>query len=172
MKTYIVLLRGINVGGKKRLPMKELRHLLEKNGFGSVKTYIQSGSMVLQRKNRPAGEIESLIMDEFGFKPDVIALEESEFETAIKNNPYNPVEGNFSHFYFCSKSPKLNTEKLKKMTADSEEYQLKNKVFYLYAPDGIGRSTLVANIESCLGVSTTGRNLNTIRKLEQMVKNA
>lgn len=172
MKTYIVLLRGINVGGKKLLPMKELISLLEQNGFENVETYIQSGNIVLQSKSRPSREIENLIVGKFGFKPEIIVLEKSEFDSAIINNPYNPTEEKFAHFYFCSALPKLDTEKLKKVATESEEYQLKEKVFYLHAPKGIGRSKLVTNLESCLGVPATGRNLNTIKKLSQMVKDA
>lgn len=58
------------------------------------------------------------------------------------------------------------------MALESEQYQLKDKVFYLHAPDGIGRSRLVANIESCLGVPETGRSLNTINKLAVMLQKA
>ncbi len=169
MKTYILLLRGINVGGKNILPMKELVVLLEKSGFDNVKTYIQSGNVVLQSKKKPSTEIETLISKQFGFKPKILALEKSDFDLSIKNNPYHPEEGKTAHFMFCSKTPKLNVEKLKQLATKSEQFQLIDKVFYLYAPDGIGRSKLAASVESCLGVPTTGRNLNTMNKLKQMV---
>ena len=172
MKTYIVLFRGINVGGENILPMKELVALLEKNGFMNVKTYIQSGNVVLQGRNVSSTELTTLVASNFGFKPEVLVLDKSEFDSSIKHNPFHPAEGKSAHFYFCSKKPKLNAEKLEKYLGDSEEYKLKNKIFYLFAPKGIGRSKLVANIESCLGVPVTGRNLNTINKLSEMVKNA
>lgn len=172
MKTYIILLRGVNVGGKNILPMKELTALLERNGFENVNTYIQSGNVVLQSEKRPSTEIEKLIASKFGFEPKVLVLEQSEFDSAIKNNPFSPTDGKSAHFYFCRNQPKPNIMKLKKLLAESEEYQLNGNVFYLYAPNGIGRSKLVANIESCLGVPATGRNLNTVRKLEQMAQNA
>ena len=172
MKTYIVLFRGINVGGKNLLPMKELVALLEKNSFQNVKTYIQSGNVVLQGKNVSSSKLGALIAGKFGFKPEVLVLEKSEFDSSVKHNPFNLAEGKSAHFYFCSKEPQLNSEMLEKYVAESEEYKIKNKVFYLYAPKGIGRSRLVANIESCLGVPATGRNLNTINKLSEMVKNA
>lgn len=171
MKTYIVLLRGINVGGRNLIPMKDLVALLEQKGFQNVKTYIQSGNVVFQSKHTSSAELTKLIAGEFGFKPDVLVLEKSEFESSLKHNPFHPTEGKTAHFYFCSKNPKLNPEKLDKYLAESEEYKIKNKVFYLYAPEGIGRSKLVANIESCLGVPVTGRNLNTINKIREMIKN-
>ncbi len=169
MKTYIVLFRGINVGGNNLLPMKELVALLEGHGYQNVITYIQSGNVVLQSHSASSSEIAALVTDNYGFKPEVLVLDRSTFDAAIKNNPFHPAEGKQAHFYFCSKAPKLNAEKLDKYIGGSEQYELKGKVFYLFAPDGIGRSKLVANIESCLGVPATGRNLNTVNKLSQMV---
>ena len=169
MKTYIVLFRGINVGGNNLLPMKELVALLEAHGYQNVKTYIQSGNVVLQSNKASSSEIATLVADEYGFKPEVLVLDKSAFDTAIKQNPFHPSEGKQAHFYFCSKAPKLNAEKLDKYISSSEQYELKGKVFYLFAPEGIGRSKLVANIESCLGVPATGRNLNTVNKLSAMV---
>jgi uncharacterized protein (DUF1697 family) len=171
MKKYIVLLRGINVGGENLISMKELVRYLEEGGFHNVKTYIQSGNIVLESKSLVSTDLGVLIEAKFGFKPGVVILEKSEFDRVIRNNPFNPKDGKFAHFYFCSEHPKLHSENLDKYRAESEEYEIMGNVFYLYAPNGIGRSKLVANIESCLGVSATGRNLNTISKLSEMVKN-
>lgn len=171
MKTYVVLFRGINVGGSNILPMKQLTSMLEKNNYKEVKTYIQSGNVVLSSKNKPDNDISSIIQNEFGFKPVTIALEESEFISAINSNPYGSTEGKIIHFYFCKNTPKVDLEKISKLRSKSEEYYTEGKVFYLYAPNGIGRSKLVANIDSCLGVPVTGRNLNTINKLQKMLKN-
>lgn len=159
------------MGGKNLIPMKELVVLLEQNGFQNVKTYIQSGNVVFQAKQVSIARLGKLMTAKFGFKPEVIILEQSEFESSIQHNPYHPTDGKFAHFYFCSKAPEIDSAKLEKYVSESEEYKIKNKVFYLYAPKGIGRSKLVANIESCLGVPVTGRNLNTINKLREMLKN-
>jgi len=172
VKTYVVLFRGINVGGKNILPMKELAAILEENNYQDIKTYIQSGNVVLRSQKKPDTNISTIVQNNYGFKPEVLALEESEFISSIKNNPYSYKEGKTMHFYFCKSSPKVDEEKLKKLKSKSEEYYIGDKVFYLYAPNGIGRSKLVANIESCLGVPATGRNLNTVNKLLSMVKNA
>lgn len=69
------------------------------------------------------------------------------------------------HFYFCHKAIKINQEKLSKYLSTSESYVVKDKVFYLHAPEGVGRSKRVANIEACLDQLATGRNLNTVKKL-------
>lgn len=74
--------------------------------------------------------------------------------------------------FFCKVSPQINTEKLEALKEKSEQYHVSGNVLYLSAPNGIGRSKLVANIESCLGAPATGRNLNTINKLELLANNS
>ncbi len=172
MKSYIAFFRGINVGGKNIIPMKSLANLMESCGFANVKTYIQSGNVIFQGVKKPDSGVVSAIEGEYGFKPDVLFLQKSELLMAVENGPFNSEEGKTSHFYFCKTQPNLDQAKLKKYAAESERYQLTGNVFYLHAPDGIGRSKLVANIESCLGVVATGRNLNTINKVLDMVRNA
>ena len=173
MQTYIILLRGVNVGGNNLLPMKDLKSLLEENGFNNVKTYIQSGNIVLSSSQISSDQIATLIKTsietKFGFTPKVIVLTKCEFELSVKNNPYQGYKGKFVHFYFCEKPPEINLSKLQKFTSTTERHALAGNVFYIHAPDGIGRSKLVANIESCLGVSATGRNLNTVNKLARMI---
>lgn len=170
MNTYIVLLRGINVGGKNLLPMKELKILLDSSGYKNVKTYIQTGNLILQSSKHPEANIGSLVQSQFGFCPEVLVLSEAEFGLSVANNPYSGFEGKFVHFYYCKDLPKIDYTKLEKYLAETERYELSGSLFYLHAPDGIGRSKLVANIESCLGVAATGRNLNTINKLKGMLE--
>lgn len=152
--------------------MKELITALEESGYQNVKTYIQSGNVVLKSRQLTPGNIAGIVANNFGFTPEVFVLGKSEFLSSIKHNPFHPSEGKTAHFYFCSTKPEVDTDKLDKYLDDTEEYRLINKVFYLHAPRGIGRSRLVANIDSCLGMPVTGRNLNTIKKLEEMVNNA
>lgn len=168
--TYIILFRGINVGGKNLVPMKELTGILGKNNYQDIKTYIQSGNMVLKSQVKPEN-IASIVLDRFGFEPEVLVLEESEFLAAVRNNPFISPRGSDIHFFFCKNQPEPDTVKLEKYKSESEKYHMGDKVFYLFAPDGIGRSKLATKIESCLGVAATGRNLNTIHKLQEMLQN-
>ena len=170
MGIYILLFRGINVGGKHRLPMKELKSLLLSEGYGDVKTYIQSGNVVLRAESDPSKKIAAAVESTFGFKPATLAIERTHFEKAIEMNPYSSFEGKIVHFYFCTETPNLNRKKLDALAANGEEYELNDSVFYLHAPNGIGRSKLVAKIELCLGVRATGRNLNTVLKLQGMAQ--
>lgn len=170
MIDYVILLRGINVGGKNVLPMQELRSLLAADGFDNVRSYIQSGNiLVASKKVVKAEEIASLIQKKFGFLPSTLVLSEKQFIGAAKANPFLEGDGKAVHFYFCAESPNVNQEAVEKYKSASEEFAIEGKVCYLHAPDGIGRSKLVANIEKCLGVTATGRNLNTVLKLQNLL---
>ena len=171
MKTWIALLRGINVGGRHTVPMRDLKALMEAAGFANVRTYIQSGNVVFEGKSRPTDELPTLIEGEFGFRPEVFILSETELRTAIANNPFAATEGKAIHFFFCDRSPKsFDRALLDSVKSASEDYALAGKVFYLYAPAGIARSTLVQKLgKAFAGVTMTARNLNTVRKLASML---
>ncbi len=171
METWIALLRGINVGGKHMLPMKELTSLMAANGFSDVKTYIQSGNVVFKSASKPSDEIGTLIKGKFGFKPSVFILSASELKEAATNCPYQTDIGKTVHFFFCDQVPQaVDYEFLDGLKAPSEDYQFIDKVFYLYAPDGIGRSKLAEEMgRTFKDVTMTARNLNTINKLIEMV---
>lgn len=175
MYTYIALFRGINVGGRNILPMRELAEILEGMGCEDIKTYIQSGNVVFRSKkkksNKAPKEISSKILDSRGFEPKVLLFEISDFKKAIENCPFKTENGKTLHFYFLDSPPnKPDIEGLTALQSKSEEFKLNKNIFYLYAPDGIGRSKLAAKVERCLGVSATARNWNTVRKLMSMAK--
>lgn len=171
MKTWIALLRGINVGGHHKVPMKRLVDLMQANGFTDVRTYIQSGNIVFKGPARPGARIADLIEAEFGFRPAVLNFDASEFRRALDNNPYDVDVGNTVHIFFCDKVPKsVNFERLESLRASSEHYTLTGKVFYLHAPDGIARSDLVTKMGKAFpGITMTARNLNTVRRLADML---
>ena len=160
------------MGGHNLLPMKEFVALLKQLNFEGVSSYINSGNVVLKSKTNPLSVLEQIIAEHYGFSPELFILNKSEFSAIVADNPYTQFEGKFVHLYFCKNPIELNKEKLTKLIASSERYQLKGNVIYLHTPDGIGRSRLVAHIESCLGQPATGRNLNTVIKISEMVKNA
>lgn len=173
MNTYIALFRGINVGGKNILPMADLARLLERLGFSRVQTYIQSGNVVFQSAKTPApamaAEISSIILDTHGFAPTIFLLNRREFQDAIDNNPFAATDGKALHFFFLMRPPqKPDLAGLTAVKAASEEFRLYKSVFYLHAPDGIGRSKLASKVEQRMGVPVTARNWNTVSKLQAM----
>jgi uncharacterized protein (DUF1697 family) len=174
MSTYIALLRGINVGGKNILPMKDLLEIFKEMGFTDVNSYIQSGNVVFHSRtkcsNKTAVEVASRIEDRHGIAPTVLLLAASELAAALENNPYEVQDGKTVHFYFLSSIPKNpDLQRLIKVKTASEAFKLGGRIFYLHAPDGIGRSKLAAAVEQSLGVVVTARNLNTVNKLISMV---
>ena len=156
--------------------MKNLIGILESMGCVKVKTYIQSGNAIFQHKgnkNAIAEEISSKILESHGFKPKVLLLEVSELEDAVKNNPFKMMEGKSLHFFFLASAPvKPNLDELENIKSNSEKFKLDKNIFYLYAPDGIGRSKLAVRVEQALGVPVTARNWNTVSKLIAMFKQA
>ncbi len=174
MRTYIALFRGINVVGNNSLPMRDLVGILERLGCKDVETYIQSGNAVFRTGNsqptKLAEEIGSGIFKDHGFKPKVLLLSAPELDSAIENNPFNTAIGKALHFFFLASRPrKPDLAGLTAVKTKTEQFKLDKKVFYLYAPDGVGRSKLVAKIEPCLGVPVTARNWNTVSKLRDLL---
>lgn len=177
MKTYIALFRGINVGGNNILPMKALAALLEKLGAHNVKTYIQSGNAVFQHaeENIPqlSSRISAAIKESHGFEPRVLLLELTELERALAANPFPEAEAEPKtlHLYFLAASPAApDLSMLDNLKRDNEAFQLIDKVFYLHAPDGIGRSKLAERVEKALGVAATARNWRTVSQVMAMAE--
>ena len=178
MNTIIALLRGINVGGHNKLPMRDLVQLLESLGLVNVKTYIQSGNVVFQseRTDLPAlsNEIGTAVQDSHGFTPRVLLLRLADLETAVSQNPFPEAQDNHKtlHFYFLETSPtNPDVARLEAAKTDTERFAIIDKMLYLHAPDGIGRSKLAAKVEAALGVATTARNWRTVRKILEIAGN-
>ncbi len=154
--------------------MRELVSILEELGCAEVKTYIQSGNVVL-RSTKTATLLQDSVQDEIGkikkFRVGVLALPISKFELAVKNCPFEANDGKHVHYFFTVTKPEpLNVEFLETLRTETEKYELIGSVFYLFAPDGIGRSKLANKIEKALGVPTTARNMNTINKLVELLQ--
>jgi uncharacterized protein (DUF1697 family) len=176
MKTWIALLRGINVVGRKQVPMKALAAALERAGFSSVRTYIQSGNVVFQSRGGTARtlgvRIAQLVLEEFGFEPRVMVISGTELAAAIRGNPFPAAHQNHKlvHLYFLAENPKKpDLKALAQLDAGREEFALKRGVFYLYTPDGFADSVLQSRVERCLGVAATARNWRTANELLKML---
>ena len=175
METYIALLRGINVGGNKMLPMKDLVAALEGVGARDVATYIRSGNAVFRSDEQDptslSGRIGAEIEERHGFEPGVLVLGSNELERAIRSNPFPEAESEPKtlHVYFLAASPERpDLDGLEGIKSERERFFLGDGVFYLHAPDGIGRSKLAANVERLLGVPATARNWRTVGRVMEM----
>lgn len=175
MNTYIALLRGINVGGNNKLPMKELVTVLEGLGLRNIKTYIQSGNVVFQSErmdtNQVSAEITAAIKQSHGFAPYVLLLDAKQLQAAITANPFPEGEANHKslHLFFMDGVPTINWQELEGLRTSNERYQLVGTIFYLHAPDGIGRSKLAEKSGKGWGVNITARNWRTVISIMEMV---
>ena len=172
MTVCTALFRGINVGGRNRLPMSELVQTLDGLGLQGIKTYIQSGNVVFQSQEGSACDLADrmggAIHERHGFTPHVFVLELGELESAMASNPFPEAESEPEtlHLYFLAsvpQNPDLNA--LDSIKRNGERFALEGRVFYLHAPGGIGRSKLAARVERSLGVAVTARNWRSVCKI-------
>jgi len=170
MKTHIALLRGINVSGKKKILMIDLKSLFEKIGFSAIETYIQSGNVVFNSSENDLGiKITKAIKSVYDFDVPVQIISSAELKEVCLANPFlnQEVDEKFLHVTFLSEQPSNESiALLQEMKFDKEEYQLIEKALYLYCPNGYGKTKLNNNfLERKLGVSATTRNWKTVMKL-------
>lgn len=176
---YISLLRGINVSGKNKIKMDELKSLYEHIGFEDVSTYIQSGNVIfttdIKNKNELCKTIEVAIKEKYKFHVPVVLRTKSEILNIIKSCPFGSVdienEGSKILVTLLSSLPaKDSLENITKFVADTEKLVLKDKEVYLYCPNGYGKSKLSNNfLEKKLGVSATTRNWKSLCKISDLL---
>ncbi len=172
MSKWVALLRGINVGGRNKLPMKDLLDIAQDLDWRSAKTYIQSGNMVFEADAPEASSLAGAIEAQCGFRPLVILLSAKNFTSVLTACPYESATGKDVHIYFLDDyAGSANREKLEHLKAQSEDWQLTENAFYLFAPDGVARSKLASGAEAALGVQATARNWNTVQALAKMLGN-
>ncbi len=175
MNRWVLLLRGVNVGGNAKLPMADLRTMLMRLGLRNVSTLIQSGNAVFTGIIDADG-FEGLLEDEieqhFGFRSRVMIFSSETFLEIASGFPFPEAQDNpkTGHIWFLADpAPRLSEEVLENLAADTERTAQTEHAFYLHAPDGIGRSKLAASVERLLGVPATARNLNTVTRLAAML---
>ncbi|WP_108124121.1 DUF1697 domain-containing protein [Saccharospirillum mangrovi] len=177
MQTWIALFRGINVGGHNSLPMKTLKELLAGLGAENIQTYIQSGNAVFTHASRDsvklAEQISLAVHETQAFKPEVMLLTEAALNAAIDANPYPQAEADpksLHLFFLAEPARQAKLDEIQELAKDSEAFTLTESVFYLYAPEGIGRSKLAERVERKLGVSATARNWRSVRKIQELTE--
>jgi len=175
MDVSIVLLRGLNVGGHGQLPMKDLVRILASVGCRDVVTYLQSGNAVCGHEATAPGDLARRIREavraDRGLDCEVFVLRREELAAAIAGNPFPSAEAapQTLHLTFLARvPPDPDLDALAAVKTASERFALRDAVFYLHAPDGIGRSKLAARVEKALGVPGTSRNWRTATKLREL----
>ncbi|HUQ40096.1 MAG TPA: DUF1697 domain-containing protein [Acidimicrobiales bacterium] len=171
MPTYVALLRGINVGGKNKVPMAELRAVFEALGHSDVRTYIQSGNVVFSGPKAPTpATLEKAIGAEFGIDLTVVVRTPAQLSAAVgKKNPFPTANTSALHIGFMAEAPAAAAVKaLDRERFLPEEFAVVGSDLYLHLPDGMGRTKLPPYLDRQLKVPTTVRNWNTVTKLVEL----
>jgi uncharacterized protein (DUF1697 family) len=175
--SYVALLRGVNVGGKNKLPMKELAELFTAAGCRDVQTYIQSGNVVFRAATGAAAKIPRLIaagiFDRFGFKSPVVLRSSDEMQAVVAENPFlaNLASDDGLHVMFLADVPAADAvTALDPGRSPGDTYLVRGREIYLHLPNGAGVSKLTnAYFDSKLATVSTGRNWRTVTKLLEMM---
>jgi len=174
MTKYIAILRGINVGGKRKILMADLRDLLTKIGFENVATYIQSGNIAFNHKSKNTQEIEIIIIeaikDKYDFDVPTIVITPKEIQDIIKNNPFKNSEESRLHVTFFKTEP--DQELISKVAAldfSPDTFKFTQKAIYLNIADKYHKSKLSTTFfEKKLKIAASTRNWKTVNKLSQL----
>ncbi len=169
------MLRGINLGPNRRVPMADLRELLEQAGFASVETYVQSGNIALDSAAKSATlerRLAELIEERFGFEVPVIVRSGKQLAAVVAHDPFHGVADNPKRYqvsFLSRKLPADTVTRLRELAHESERVAVHGREVYAWHPDGVARSKLWnALAGQGLGVTATARNWTTVGQLLEM----
>ena len=172
MARQIALLRGVNLGASRRVRMEALRELLTGHGHGNVRTYVQSGNVVLDSPARPKqleGILERELAVGLGFDVDVFVRTRTELAKVLERDPLAGRATDPSRYLvtFLRTTPAATlVEQLRAIDLAPEQLAVSGREIYSWHPDGVGRSELAKRLsERSLGMTATARNWKTIEKL-------
>lgn len=174
MKTYIALLRGINVGGHKKVPMAQLREVLTSSGLENVQTYIQSGNVIFQSSEEDTkaleSSIEKSINDYFNFEVPVLVRTREALNTIFDGCSFPEDKKTVSYFMILNQIPDKDlVDDISQKAYPNEEFIALEKCIYIFYALGAGKAKLTINwFEKKLKVKATARNCRTMAKLLEM----
>lgn len=176
MKTYIALLRGINVGGKKKVLMAELRDLLTDIGLKNVKTYIQSGNIIFNFEDKATikleEEISNAIQLHFGFDVPVLVKTHQELQQIFDTCSFSEEKKQKSYFSLLYSAPnEIVRDDISKTDYQNDTVEITQNCVYLYPALGYGKTKYNNNFfERKLKVTATARNYKTMLKLLELAR--
>lgn len=177
MVKKIAILRGINVGGKRKILMADLKSMFSNLGFKDVITYIQSGNIIFESNLDDlelATQIENAILNKFKFEVPVIIRSNLDLEEAILSNPFytNQLDTNNLHLTFLKELPNNNdSELINLLSFGSDKFAIIGQDVFVYCEGKYHESKLTNNFfEKKLKVGATTRNWKTVLKLLELSK--
>ena len=176
--TYIALLRGINVGGKNKLPMPDLAAMFTEAGCTDVRTYIQSGNVVFSVTPKSAKQVPDFvsrrIADRFGYRVPVVLRAADEFRQVAVSNPFleSDCDADLLHVGFLADLPdQRHIAALDAKRSPGDSFKVRGREVYLCLPNGVAKSKLTnAYFDSKLATTSTFRNWRTVLKLLEMTQ--
>ena len=177
MGEFVALLRAINVGGHRKLPMVELRELAETLGLEQPRTYIQSGNLIFGSKDKAPeleAKLEAAIQKKFGIAVPVIIRPASKWNALVAANPFPDVAEAEPNrlMMMLSKSPPAPgvADALAERSRDGERIRAAGGALWIHYPGGAGTSKLAPSlIDRAIGSPATARNWRTVLKLQEML---
>ncbi|HYJ34021.1 MAG TPA: DUF1697 domain-containing protein [Candidatus Binatia bacterium] len=178
MTSYVALLRAVNLAGRNKVGMADLRAAAESLGYAEPRTLLQSGNLLLRGPARPDPVLERNLRDaarkKLGMEIDFFVRSAAEWQALVAENPF-PREaksdpGHLVAIALTGAPGRAELKALEQAIQGRERIRLSGRTAYAFYPDGIGRSKLtMALIEKKLGVRGTGRNWNTVLKLAALL---
>jgi len=180
MNKKIAILRGINVGGRRKILMADLKLLFEDFGFNNISTYIQSGNVIFDDTTEIsdleiANTIEAAILNKYKFTVPVIVVSSKDLVKAVKSNPYyqgESVDISKLHLTFLKEKPtKESLQKIATYNYEPDKFVIKGQNVFIFCEGKYHQSKLTNNFfERKLAVSATTRNWKTVLKLVELSK--
>ena len=176
---YAALLRGINVGGNKKVPMADLRAMTAKLGFDDPRTLLQSGNLVFSAKSQPMAKLEELLeaatKKHIGVECSYLLRSADEWAKIVAANPFRAeAKADPAHLAvtFCREAPAASAlEALRSEARGKETFTAVGRELFVWYPDGMGTSRLASALsKNRLGTICTARNWNTVTKVSALLE--
>jgi uncharacterized protein (DUF1697 family) len=174
---FIALLRGVNVGGKNKLPMKDLAAMFVAAGCADVQTYIQSGNVLFEANRSLAARLPDLIAariaESFGYRTPVILRTADQLAEVVSSNPFIAAgaDPDALHVLFLADAPaRVRIDSLDGHRSPPDTFLVRDREIYLNCPNGVARTKLTnAYFDTKLATVSTGRNWRTVTKLLELM---
>ena len=170
MARLVALLRGINLGAKRRVPMADLRALMGELGYEDVRTVLQSGNVLFTgAKGGAQAKLKSAIADRFGFEVDVVLRTVAELEAVVAHDPFGDAADDLKRYFVVFLSGKPDAGRLAEIEAEDwspDAFRAHGSELYAWCPDGMQGSRLMKALgKPGIAATATFRNMSTVKKL-------
>ncbi|MGI9070557.1 MAG: DUF1697 domain-containing protein [Bryobacteraceae bacterium] len=177
-RPQVALLRGVNLGGKNKLPMKELVLMFTEAGCDNVRTYIQSGNVIFSAVPTVASRLPALISAQIGkrfdFQTQIVLRTGEQLRDIVSNNPFikaGAAEETLHVLFLADLPNSRDVDQLGPDRSPPDEFIVRGREVYLCLPHGVGRTKLSNNyFDSKLRTTSTGRNWRTVMKLSELAQ--